>query len=76
MGKVHPSVLEEPAPIAQNTFNRQACIKLHAKRVKNQAKIHREVCESGFMYLESMTALMNGHREADLWVELCGDMAD
>ena len=77
MGKVHPLVLEEPVPITQNTFDRQACIKLHAERIENQAKICRKVRESGFIYLESMRTLVNGHREADnLWVELQADMAD
>jgi hypothetical protein len=72
ISEVHPTLVEVSAPIAQNSLDGQARIKLSAKCINYQPQIGGEVLEGGFIHLKSMRTLVNGHRGRNLWVQLDG----
>jgi hypothetical protein len=76
VSKIHPSLVKISVPIAQNSFNGRARIKLSAECVDHQSQISGKVLEGGIIHLEGMCALVDGHRGSNLWVQLDGHAAD
>jgi hypothetical protein len=68
--KIHPSFVKETAPIANDAFHSGACVKLHANRVKNEAKVRWEVHQSSLVDLKGVGMLMDGHAWENLWVPI------
>ena len=76
VSKIHPSLIKILTPIAQNSLNGRARIKLSAECVDHQPQISVEVLEGGLINLKGMCALVDGHRGSDLWVQLDSHAAD
>ncbi len=67
MVKIHPPFVEEVAPVTDNTLHGGACVKLHAKHIKNKAKVRREVRQGGLVNLKGV---VDRHAWCDFWVQL------
>ena len=76
VSKIYPSLVKISAPIAQNSFDGRACVKLSTKCVDHRSQIGGEVLEGGFIHLKGMRALVNWHCGSNLWVQLDDHAAD
>ena len=63
VSNIHPSLVKISAPIAQNSFDGQARVKLSAECVDHQSQIGGEVLEGGLIHLKGMRARGRAARE-------------